>query len=296
MMGRKAGWWDQTSNFTGGCKAASPGCGQDKVCYAAMLAATQQFARGVELYQGVTDWVRGKPVFNGKRTVLPPDHPSWRWLLTWPGAKHPNLGPGKPSLVFVGDMSDVFFQPRPAIDQVVSTIVHSPHIGLLQTKYCGAMVRYFTQAHVARMKSWRRKMLLGFSAENQEWFNKRWAHMRRLADDGWFVFVAIAPMLGPVTLPPDFLAYGPRVWCIVSGEQRVKRDIAVRPMNPDWARALRDQCIPAGVPFFMNQMAGRKLIPPDLFVQQFPNLQVEGPIGHSQITAPRPSSATGDAT
>ena len=38
-----------------------------------------------------------------------------------------------------------------------------------------------------------------------------------LANAGWFVFTSIAPMIGPVTLPDDFL--GKRTWVIVAGEQ-----------------------------------------------------------------------------
>ena len=37
-----------------------------------------------------------------------------------------------------------------------------------------------------------------------------------------------------------------------------------RPMHPDWARSIRDQCKEAGVPFFIKQMTGRKPIPEDL--------------------------------
>ena len=43
--------------------------------------------------------------------------------------------------------------------------------------------------------------------------------MRELAGVGWTVFVSIAPMLAPVTLPPDFLAYWERTWVICAGEQ-----------------------------------------------------------------------------
>ena len=71
----------------------------------------------------------------------------------------------------------------------------------------------------------------------------------------------------PVILPPDFLAHGKRAWCICSGE--VAGD-AARYMDPDWARALRDQCAAAGIPFFMLQMTNRERIPRDLFVRQFP--------------------------
>lgn len=38
-------------------------------------------------------------------------------------------------------------------------------------------------------------------------------------------------------------------WVIVGGES----GIGARPMHPDWARALRDQCATAGVPFFFKQ-------------------------------------------
>ena len=38
-------------------------------------------------------------------------------------------------------------------------------------------------------------------------------------------------------------------WVIVGGESGPN----ARPMNPDWARSLRDQCVAAGVPFFMKQ-------------------------------------------
>jgi protein gp37 len=74
------------------------------------------------------------------------------------------------------------------------------------------------------------------------------------------------PDFGPIYDPPDQAmcqAHGcpdcPRVqphagcayidWVIVGGESG--RD--ARPMHPDWARSLRDQCAEAGVPFFFKQ-------------------------------------------
>jgi protein gp37 len=42
----------------------------------------------------------------------------------------------------------------------------------------------------------------------------------------------------------------PRVhWVIVGGES----GHGARPMHPDWARSLRDQCAAAGVPFLFKQ-------------------------------------------
>jgi protein gp37 len=45
--------------------------------------------------------------------------------------------------------------------------------------------------------------------------------------------------------------YGIR-WVIVGGES----GSGARPMHPDWARTLRDQCTSAGVPFFFKQWGG----------------------------------------
>jgi protein gp37 len=40
-------------------------------------------------------------------------------------------------------------------------------------------------------------------------------------------------------------------WVIVGGESGA--GAKTRPMHPDWARSLRDQCQAAGVPFFFKQ-------------------------------------------
>jgi protein gp37 len=166
-------------------------------------------------------------------------------------------------------MSDVFHEDRPqsVIDQVVATMVASQHIGLFITKRPKRMAAYFKSAGArAFVQRRREKLWLGFSAERQQEFDQRWPYMRQLAECGFIVFVSVAPMLAPVTLPRDFLKHGERMWCICSGEEGKN----CRHMNPDWARALRDQCAASGVPFFMLQMTGRKPIPADLFVRQFP--------------------------
>lgn len=63
-------------------------------------------------------------------------------------------------------------------------------------------------------------------------------------------------------------------WVICGGESGPK----ARPMHPDWARALRDQCQEAGVSFFMKQMSGNtkaalKAISSDLMIRETPNAQ-----------------------
>jgi len=49
---------------------------------------------------------------------------------------------------------------------------------------------------------------------------------------------------GPPDIPPVHLD-----WVIVGGESQA----GARPMHPDWARSVRDQCAAAGVPFFFKQ-------------------------------------------
>jgi protein gp37 len=41
-------------------------------------------------------------------------------------------------------------------------------------------------------------------------------------------------------------------------------------MDPAWARSIREECAGADVAFFMKQMTGKKPIPADLLVRQYP--------------------------
>jgi protein gp37 len=88
---------------------------------------------------------------------------------------------------------------------------------------------------------------LGVTAENQEMLNLRWPFLRDTPAARYFI--SYEPGLGPLILPPVFLALGNRAWIIAGGESGP----GARPMNPDWARSLRDQCQAAGVPFFFKQ-------------------------------------------
>jgi protein gp37 len=108
---------------------------------------------------------------------------------------------------------------------------------------------------------------LGVTAENQEMANKRIPIL--LQTPAAKRFVSVEPMLGPVDLSRVTLSngatchplrvqegrypvsgnVGPVSWVIVGGESGP----GARPMNPDWAQSLRDQCKTASVPFFFKQ-------------------------------------------
>jgi protein gp37 len=266
-------WWDESWNISAGCKPVGPECDN---CYAAKLAGTLQQAAGASrevraLYDGIVEQVSGRWVFNGQTRLLPENHPTWNFPLVYPGADHPVLGPGKPSLVFVADMSDLLFrQPPWVIDKVVDTISASDHIGLLLTQRPGRMRAYFAAPCPPLTLGRQLECLwLGFTAGRQEVFNERWSHMRGLAENGWLVFVSIAPLLSAVTLPDDFLKLAK--WVIAGGEQGASKDC--RDLNLESARRIRDQCANAGVPFFFKQMSRKAPVPIDLMIRQFPRVE-----------------------
>jgi protein gp37 len=61
-------------------------------------------------------------------------------------------------------------------------------------------------------------------------------------------FLSLEPLLGPLpALDLDGID-----WVIVGGESGP----GARPMQPDWAREIRDQCLDAGVAFHFKQWGG----------------------------------------
>ncbi|MDZ4308406.1 phage Gp37/Gp68 family protein [Allopontixanthobacter sp.] len=109
---------------------------------------------------------------------------------------------------------------------------------------------------------------LGTSVEDQKRADERIPHL--LATPAAVRFLSCEPLLGPVDLSLGRL-HGPLShycsrhfprkdcgcdrqlpgldWIIVGGES----GSGARPMQPDWARSLRDQCADAGVPFHFKQ-------------------------------------------
>lgn len=258
MAESKIEWTDATWNPIGGCSIKSPGCAP---CYAQRLAGTR--LKNHPLYKGTTTVVKGKPVFNGKLTIAAEGHSTWTWPLSWRGASAPRLGPGMPSLIFVGDMSDLFHEDRPDadIDRVIKVMgacddKGRTHIFQLLTKRPDRMFAYLTtRGHVAwnmrrlATEAWpARNAWLGMSAERQKEFDERWPHLRALAQFGWTTFVSYEPALGPLVLPDDFLALGARAQVIAGGMSGEDH-----PAHQRWFRSLRDQCEPAGVAFFFKQ-------------------------------------------
>lgn len=102
---------------------------------------------------------------------------------------------------------------------------------------------------------------LGTSTEDQQTADERIPHL--LATPAAVRWLSCEPLLGPINLErhphgaqPDPQSgvypawYSQQIdWVIAGGESGPK----ARPMHPDWARSLRDQCVSAGVAFHFKQ-------------------------------------------
>jgi len=92
---------------------------------------------------------------------------------------------------------------------------------------------------------------LGVSVEDQAAADERISYL--LNCPAAVRFVSCEPLLGAPNLS-EWLWKTPHIdrsrldWVIVGGETGPR----ARPMHPDWARSIRDQCQAAGVPFFFK--------------------------------------------
>lgn len=271
-MGAKTGiqWTDATWNPVAGCSPQSPGCTN---CYAQRQCGTRLSSH--PLYANTTTPSKAGPVFNGTMTRAEPGHPVWTWPLRWRGSKEPKMGPGKPSTIFVCDMSDLFHENRPDedIDDVIGTIgrceEQHPHIFQILTKNAERMHGYMTTRAKAAWNSRRlgsdawpaRNIWLGVSAEDQQRADQRIPHL--LATPAVMRFVSAEPLLGPVDLRDYLVGHEepglvgncvgwtpPIDWLIDGGESGPH----AREYHIEWSRSIEKQCRDAGTAYFRKQI------------------------------------------
>ena len=128
------------------------------------------------------------------------------------------------------------------------------HVFLVLTKRAERMGGFLSEVAVeAPDHIW-----FGVSVEDQPMADERIPHLSQIPGNR---FVSIEPMLGPIDLyrggfsflhdlkSPQGKRYGKIHQVLLGGESG--KD--ARPMNPLWARTIRDQCQDAGVPFYHKQ-------------------------------------------
>jgi protein gp37 len=220
MGNTKIEWTNKTWNPLTGCTKVSPGCDH---CYAKTMHER----------------------FNGKG--------SFDSITLHPERLNQPLKWRKSARVFVNSMSDLFHRdvPDEYIEQVFRIMsVADQHTFQVLTKRPGRARSLlsnprFCERVNAGVKWPLRNVWGGVSVEDQKWADVRIPVL--LATPFAVRFLSCEPLLGPVDLylnqarKPD--------WVICGGESGP----GARPMHPDWARSLRDQCVAAGVPFLFKQ-------------------------------------------
>jgi protein gp37 len=241
-------WTEATWNPIVGCSILSPGCTN---CYAMKMAARIEKMHPGTHYAGTTKPSKAGPVWTGK-LALAPAH-----ILTQP------LRWKKPRTIFVNSMGDLFHEDVPdewIVEVFTIMAIADHHTFQVLTKRpdrardflepSDRLEDLYANWHTysggaAEVYSWPlHNVWIGASAEDQQRYDQRRRYLEETpaAKRFW----SIEPMLGPIDMNIRFVKPD---WVIVGGESGAE----ARPMHPDWARSIRDQCDGAGVPFFFKQ-------------------------------------------
>ena len=245
----KIEWADHTFNPWIGCTQVSPGCDH---CYA--KAWDRRFAvSGHAMHWG--------PGVARRRT----SEATWQQPLKW---DREAKAKGIRYRVFCASLADVFdneVDPQWRAD-LFALIANTQHLDwLLLTKRVGnagdmlnaAMRDLLDDPHALyKGEAWR-NVWMGATVINQAEAERDIPKL--LAIPAHKRFLSMEPLLGPVDvarwlelagLDTDLGLSNPGLdWVIVGGESGPN----ARPMHPDWAGSLRDQCQAAGVAFLFKQ-------------------------------------------
>lgn len=287
-MGTSIQWTDETWNPVTGCTKVSQGC---KNCYAddvhtkrhiafqeGKLQAIPQYAHPFstiqlhpERLEDPAHWRRPRKIFVNSMSDLfhegVPDEFIWRIFQNMTGsAKHHTFQilTKRPER-----MHQLLNQPKKCPEGWVTHNGNSP-------------VAYGGDGIVLGGEWPLPNVWLGVTAENQKTFDERVKLLR--GTPAIVRFLSCEPLLGPIdlkfptiyeslqvskpeitrqqiraqSLNPEAICGHGIHWVICGGESGSD----ARPMHPDWARSLRDQCMRAGVPFFFKQWGQWSPVPP----------------------------------
>lgn len=254
-------WTDATVNFWWGCTKVGPGCDH---CY----------AEAWDKRTGESHWGQGTPrrkIKGAFALIHRLDNAYADWAADAEVARGNAKAFGLPvppvgnrRRVFIQSMSDLFDLEVPAawFREAWALIEVCDRLDIqIVTKRISAVEKRL--AEIGRT-NWPRHAGLIATVVNQPEADRdvpRLLALKAKLNIPW-VGLSIEPMLGPIDLNhilherAEWLASQRRSgemnrldWVICGGESGLK----ARPMHPDWARSLRDQCAAAGVPFLFKQ-------------------------------------------
>ena len=214
----RAQYWDKPWNPIIGCRPRSPACDN---CYARELF-TSRFHKSFD------------PMPTNKQQ------------------------PPTKGVVFVGNATDLFgeWMPLPKIWSYFSKLWHfksrhgSPQPNDATYLFCTKRVHRMCQA--LREYTLMDHAYFGFTAENQEWYNRRFDTWRAEAKPGVNGWLSAEPLLGPIDLGLRYIAPEDMPFCWVatgceSGPHR-------RPCKLEWIESIVDQCRARNIPVFVKQL------------------------------------------
>lgn len=289
----KIEWTEKTWNPIVGCSVVSPGCTN---CYAMKMAARIERMGGAPQYDGTTKQTRAGAVFTGKVALaekaltqpLKRKKPTTYFVNSMGDLFHENVKPDwlikaiavmalcpQHTFQILTKRSEIMRSAMAAIDQSFKG-----ESGIEWLKIQRAAVEITGDpcaAGVVEDRPWPLpNVWLGVSAEDQTRADERIPDL--LATPAAVRFVSAEPLLGPINLelaqcncpwPADAIRTRHLMscpadrrphrkwsldWVIVGGESGP----GARPMHPNWARSIRDQCVAAQVPFFFKQWGESK--------------------------------------
>ncbi len=219
-------WTQHTFNPWWGCAKVSPAC---EHCYAELWAKRM----------GQQVWGPKSP-----RRFFSDTH--WKEPLVWNEDARSTKARHR---VFCASMADVF-EKRADLDnqreRLWALIAATPWLDwLLLTKRPENVAKMVPWVEV----EWPKNVWLGTTVENQTFADKRLPHL--LKHKAAVRFLSCEPLLGPIDLSKWFQNNGlqPIDWVIAGGESGPN----ARPMHPDWANGLLNQCKSAKVAFHFKQ-------------------------------------------
>ncbi|MBS7669353.1 phage Gp37/Gp68 family protein [Croceicoccus gelatinilyticus] len=290
--GTKIEWADATVNYVNGCSRVSPGCGGPGPfggCYAERLAGTRlrnhpsreglakqtsagprwtgEVRENPAALEQVLRWKKPRAIFWNAHGDLFHENVPDEWIdkqfavmaLT---PQHRHMVLTKRSARMREYMTDAEMPCR------VATVLlhHAGDWGVRGEAVLEPLGERIEEHEAEFVWMPLPNVWLGVSVEDQRRADERIPDL--LETPAAIRFISAEPLLGPVDLEhieyyPGFLKNaltgkeqgghcpdGPGLdWVIVGGESGPN----ARPMRPDWARSLRDQCAAAGVPFHFKQ-------------------------------------------
>ena len=242
-MATKIEWCDETINPVIGCTRCSPGCDN---CYVVRMAHRLGGNPKTPQYKGLTH-IDGSGVhWTGEVRFVPSElEKPRRWR--------------KPRTIFISSMGDLFHDRVPVewIDRVMQVVEDCPqHRFILLTKRA-ANLRSTMTALVGERTGGEPlpNLAVGVSCCTQPELDE-WVTLL-LDTPAACRFVSMEPLIEEVNASAWFPwqhrdAGDPPLDGIICGAETGP---GARPMHPDWARRVRDDCAAAGVLFFLKRLS-----------------------------------------